>query len=230
MIPLPEFKTCGNCGVEQPCDIHHFASNGGKGTPYSARRMCRRCQSRAAVERQQRLLSDPATADAFRLRRNATVRNWSDRHRDRKHATEKRWRDRMTADPERYEAHKARLRAYYAANAELREKRRRYMRAYYWRMKRLLTQGWTDEPDYEPPTTSNRVPSEPFRALLAEMFPHADALEVAALLGWDSAHARRVIAGEYDRICLHVVDRLLTEGLGRPDLLDVLYPLEGVES
>jgi hypothetical protein len=35
-----------------------------------------------------------------------------------------------------------------------------------------------------------------------------------------------MFTGEHQRVSLAVVDRALTTGLGRPDLLETLYPLE----
>jgi hypothetical protein len=229
MIPVPEVRTCRNCEQRLPIDVHHFAVNGPprRDGVQGYRRTCRRCQARQSNERQKRLRRDPELGPEFRVKAAAWKRDWARRNPERSHAIQKRYRDKQMADPELHARLLDRIRRYYHERPDYREKRLHYMRARYWREKRIGLTGWTDEPDYEAATSNSpRVSTQPLLALLAETFPGADSVQIAAALDWDYTHARRVIEGEYRHICLHVVDRLVTEGLGRPDLLGVLYPYE----
>lgn len=65
------------------------------------------------------------------------------------------------------------------------------------------------------------VPAEPFLAWLAMTFGDNAPPELALLVGHDLERFRRQVA-----ISLGVVDRVVTHGLGRPDLVESLYPFD----
>ena len=77
---------------------------------------------------------------------------------------------------------------------------------------------------WAPPSSQETVDPAPFLAYLAYRFPTWDLEELARLMGISSRRMRDWAHG--DRAELDAVDRALTRGLGRPDLLNVLYPVE----
>lgn len=72
------------------------------------------------------------------------------------------------------------------------------------------------------------VDARPLAAFMRDAYPGADYVTLAHLLKLDANVARRVFEGESGRIALDIVDRALTTGLGRPDLVNVLYPVPEV--
>lgn len=72
---------------------------------------------------------------------------------------------------------------------------------------------------------SDFVDARPLAAFMRDAYPGADYVTLAHLLKLDANVARRVFEGESGRIALAIVDRALTTGLGRPDLVNVLYPV-----
>ena len=69
------------------------------------------------------------------------------------------------------------------------------------------------------------VDSEPFLSYLKETFGAVETRDLEGYLKIDSSRFDRLM--EQKRISLSVVDYVLTKGLGRPDLLNALYPMEG---
>src|ERR1044072_3494996 len=102
--------------------------------------------------------------------------------------------------------------------------------AYRARMRpKQFGRGWWDEPDYKEPRASKAmamVPVGPLLEFMRKAFPGATHTELAQLLKLDSSNARRIFDGTHQRVSVVIIDRALTSGLGRPDLLDVLYPME----
>lgn len=67
----------------------------------------------------------------------------------------------------------------------------------------------------------------PLVAYLHEAFPNRDAAHIATLLGIEKPdRVRNLLDGKTPKLRAQFIDRMLTGGLGRPDLFDVLY--EGV--
>jgi hypothetical protein len=83
----------------------------------------------------------------------------------------------------------------------------------------------TVEP-YEPVSAKDAIPAAPFATWIVEMFPGWTLGEVAGLLAVPERRLREVVEYGTERITLDLVDRALTIGLGRPDLLNTLYPVE----
>lgn len=69
-----------------------------------------------------------------------------------------------------------------------------------------------------------RLNPEPFRTWLTETFPGVDAVQLAYALRMDLKTLRNILEGVYATVSLPVVDGVVTR-LGRPDLLNDLYPL-----
>lgn len=79
---------------------------------------------------------------------------------------------------------------------------------------------------YVPPDAIGElVDGAPLRDFARLAYPRLDTSTLAQLFRMDMHTARRVFEEER-RVALHVVDRALTVGLGRPDLLNVLYPFD----
>lgn len=74
--------------------------------------------------------------------------------------------------------------------------------------------------------TREQVDAGPFLAYLAMAFPDATSEQLETMLGIPSQRFRELNDGK-ERISISLIDRALTTGLGRPDLVAVLYPMEG---
>jgi hypothetical protein len=70
------------------------------------------------------------------------------------------------------------------------------------------------------------VPADPFLAYLGEAFPDATPEQLEELTGIPSRRFREFTYGKAV-VSLDLVDRALTIGLGRPDLVAALYPYDG---
>jgi hypothetical protein len=163
---------------------------------------------------------------------------------------QKRVRDEVKADPKRYahylETHKKSQQARRARDPEPFRKGQREWRA---RIKaedpqryaeifliprrfanegreRLQTATPTAEP-FRPLNKFDTVDVGPLRQYLVQRFHGWDAEEVRALLTISvSDRALYRVLYEKDRVSIDIVDRLVTHSLGRPDLLEALYPTE----
>jgi hypothetical protein len=208
MILLPPMRSCKTCSVRMPEDRWHYErSRTRKDGTVTLRRACRRCQSRQACQRDRENRNNPEVAADYRARRALSARNYAKANPDTVRANQARWREKEYADPERLERRKTMNRASYA-------RRKGFGRS------------WWDEPDYVPLVLGNSglLPIGPFIAFIHDAYPAADVPELARLLKLDGSSARRIFKGQHKFLATHVIDRALTTGLGRPDLLDLLYP------
>ena len=73
--------------------------------------------------------------------------------------------------------------------------------------------------------TRNDLPAEPLLAWLASAFPGETAEQLEARTGVNAKRFRDIRAGQMS-VDLATVDRIFTLGLGRPDLVAALYPVE----
>jgi RPA family protein len=160
-----------------------------------------------ACQRDRENRNNPEVAADYRARRALSARNYAKANPDTVRANQARWREKEYADPERLERRKTMNRASYA-------RRKGFGRS------------WWDEPDYVPLVLGNSglLPIGPFIAFIHDAYPAADVPELARLLKLDGSSARRIFKGQHKFLATHVIDRALTTGLGRPDLLDLLYP------
>jgi phage FluMu protein Com len=80
---------------------------------------------------------------------------------------------------------------------------------------------------YRPPSGRyDGVDAGPFVAWLTYTFAGWEPFEIAHVLGIPDRRIRELFSGA-PRVTLDLVDRALTQGLGRPDLLNDLYPVAG---
>jgi hypothetical protein len=80
---------------------------------------------------------------------------------------------------------------------------------------------------YQPPTgtVDESVEALPFVLWVSGTFPGLSSEELGPRLLIDPRRLDAMFGGDQQRVSLHVVDRALTTGLGRPDVLNSLYPL-----
>ena len=83
----------------------------------------------------------------------------------------------------------------------------------------------TIEP-YLPVSCKDVVPAAPFAQYVGELFPGWTPGELAVLLAIPERRVRDLLEYGAEAVTLDLVDRALTIGLGRPDVLNALYPYE----
>jgi hypothetical protein len=159
---------------------------------------------------------DKADPERMAKRRATAAKVQRDRRRkdpEAIRAAYERWRERLKADPDRHQLLLAKRRIGH------RIKREREAGTL------ELRRGHRGSEDYETPThVSDLVDAGPLREFVREAFPGVGTVQLAAILLMDCTNAQRIFEGGQQHVTLFVVDRALTHGLGRPDLLNVLYP------
>jgi hypothetical protein len=139
-----------------------------------------------------------------------------------------RHRARMATDPE-YRAKKRRA-ARRASKRRDRDERNEAARFYYWKNAGERPRAKARFPTrqhYQKPTRVEVVEPEPLLEFIGARFDGWNCYEIAALAG-DAVSERWLSRLMLDRpavVELDAVDRFLTLGLGRPDLLNDLYPV-----
>ena len=74
--------------------------------------------------------------------------------------------------------------------------------------------------------TETPVDAEPFLAFLRDAFPDATPESLESLTGIPARRFREFFVEGKSVVSLDLVDRAFTKGLGRPDLVAALYPME----
>ncbi len=168
---------------------------------------CKTCRCRAQAERVARAKADPESMAKLRAQRAATARKWRAKHPERERAARRAYEQRRSADPQRMaaRAEAARMNYRIRVGGEVRRSPRRHYRA--------------------PSNHDERMDAAPLVAWLARTFPGWSALDVAIACRANEKRLRELLRGERDWVTLYVADAILT-GYGRPDLLNVLYPVE----
>jgi hypothetical protein len=140
----------------------------------------------------------------------------------------KRHNERMANDPE-YRAAKRKASAKGSARRD-REERNEAARFYYWKNagdRPRAKAMFPSRQHYRRPTRVEVVAPEPLLEFLSARFDGWQSFEIAALAG-EAVSERWLSRLMYERpavVELDAVDRFLTHGLGRPDLLNDLYPI-----
>lgn len=166
---------------------------------------CRACERKRQAHLRAAVKRDPVRLEHTRaLAREKNRRSRAaqpEKHRE----WQRNYRDRLKADPERY--------------AEI------VLLPLRFRVEHERKRPGRDT--YRPPSAHyDVVDAGPFLEFLRSTFPGWAANELAELTG-HAASARRlqdILACRQTTIELPTVDRFLTRGLGRPDLLNALYP------
>jgi hypothetical protein len=212
-------KKCGACGKWKPADAEHFYAKGGPGKWDTYCRPCRRARTKKRAK-------DPA----YRESRTAATMRWRAKHPETvREANVRRW-ERIKADDERHAAVLAARRDWEAERRE--DPVLGTILAQDARMAKLIREN-------RPSTRRNRrsrghwtknlSPEEyvdpiPFLKWLDSTWPDKTVMEIVALLPISERKLRFLIEGQ-DHVAITTIDRVLT-GIGRPDLLNLLYPLE----
>lgn len=154
---------------------------------------------------------DPERAEARRAAKREQARKRRERAKtdaetaERMRAASERYRQKYMSDPE---AHAMRLidqRIRYRAKHPTKQ------------IQTTAFEAFDDAHDW--------VDSEPFLSYLKATFGAVETRDLEGYLKIDSSRFDRLM--EQKRVSLSVVDYVLTAGLGRPDLLNALYPMEG---
>lgn len=199
------WKRCSRCRVLKPNGQFNARSYGPDGWPrlrVSACKVCKRQRQRQLTGAKPR---KKLTPEQRTLNRRATA---------------KRQRERIKSDPELLTAYRVKKRI--EARARRDRKRGGPARQYPRRVQELEASD-----AYRAPSKRDAVPVGPLRAYLLALFHDWTSEEINTRLrhAVDDRALRRILR-ERDHVSIEIVDRLLTHGLGRPDLLDVLYPME----
>ena len=205
-------KRCPKCGETKPRTRRYFVvvKHRGRGRKLLYKH-CRVCDR----ERQRRV-RDEIKADPVRRARYAAKHREAQRARyakdpERRREEQRRWRARLMEDnPE-----------HYVEIVLIPRRFRREGRTYF-------EQGMET---YRAPSKMETLPVGPLRDFILSQFPGWEAHEVAQATGYvlNPDTLRRLLGdklGNGEVVALDLADRLLTKGLGRPDLLNALYPPE----
>lgn len=207
MIDPPQFRTCKRHGA-QPFDGVHFARHKRKGDNESWD--CRECKREAARRFARQVAADPIRSRHYQEKKRA----WTERNRGR-------YRVR----------HRQVVRDYYARKTATPEGLTEFTVAK--RMHRRAKQPSNMRPNrptkeaYKGPSCAEVVDVAPLLAFIDDRFPGLTPSEVAREIGY-AVSERRLRAVFYEgqmTMELDTVDRFLTQGLGRPDLLNAIYPV-----
>lgn len=203
-------KECVHCGEWKPVDSDfNVKTREPDGTPLTWQSYCQPCATIMNRERK-----------GYRPRKpKLTEAQLADRRRER-YRTRMR---RMRKDPQRLAAWREQVR--------LKEKLRRERagaKQYPPRRRqngRRVANPWV-------PASAKRldgvdlVNAAPFAAFIHREFPGTTCLDIAEAMGTTDRSIRRLLSGVEPHVTLAWVDRCLTLGMGRPDLLNTIYPLE----
>jgi hypothetical protein len=213
---MSEVKTCVRCG-EMPFDLEHWRPHKRPGGRVSWD--CRKCANDAARRAERKALADPEKGPAYRARRAAWAREHRAKYPERYAAATRRYYERMMATPE------GRAEVIVSKRISRRLRAEREGRVYA-NPKRATVEPYRQVAHGK---GSEVVPAGPIMAYLERTFPGWKPGEIATFIR-NAVSGRLVYHLLVERpvnVELDAVDRLVTLGLGRPDLLLVLYPLEG---
>lgn len=234
-------KVCADCGKRKSLSEFHAKTRYEDGTPRTWQSYCKECQriqrrvnkghkprkpplsveernARQRARREQRIATETVEErDARRARNRADAQRRRDRAKvdpdlaQRMEAIHARQREKIANDPER----KAQL----AADARMRYRLRRG--GVKWSVRGAAMA-------FRPtnPHTFTTMPVDDFLQFVTLIFPNHGPSELFKLTTvserrWNEIFTRRTPTVELD-----TVDRFVTKGLGRPDLLNILIPYQ----
>lgn len=231
-----EPRDCPRCKRHLEAAQFHAKTRAEDGSVRSRQTLCRDC----GRERQRELnghrpQSISSKAERKRRRRERYVAMMADperaeRHRKTKREQARRRRERAKADPAVDAAIRATTKRHYdrvrndpeAWQLKLIDQRIRYRDVNDPSVLHSVANG-----AWEPGAHLDViVPADPFLAYLGDAFPEASPEQLESLTGIPSRRFREFTYGQAV-VSLDLVDRALTIGLGRPDLVAALYPYDG---
>jgi hypothetical protein len=219
MILPPDFKQCRTCKGLLPDDRDHYSQHRHRDGRIVTDTECRPCSAARSRERYHRNMEDPY----LRKLEQAARREWNRRNprkvkamAERKRTTRAEHYAKRTATPEQREAILDAQRIAYALRKE-REGRttrplpsRKGSTGLYSRSLRVAEH-------FDP---------EPFRRWVTRTYPDTPLPDLAKVLGVNDRTLTAVMTGEMLTVSVRFVDRAFVS-IGRPDLLNTMYPLEG---
>lgn len=228
-------RVCTDCGDKKPATDFRVREYNDDGSPRTRQSYCTLCarsrgrrrrskenrrvrekQTRAEInrknrERYHRYRTDPDWVERKRVKDRARARERRELAKqdaalaEAIRATNQRWRERVRADPERYLA--------YLSDMRIRDRTRRNST----RVFANALGGYKD--------ACELVPAAPFLRWLDAAFPDETPETIEARIGLNAKVVRNMRDGQ-GTVSLGIVDTTLTVGLGRPDLVATLYPVE----
>lgn len=204
-----DFRHCTGCWRILPKANFNAKTRGPDGEPRTFQSRCRPC-----ARRRQRQLTGarpkPPRLTAEEVRQRQALRRVE-------------YIDRIRSDP----VSLAEWRAKRRMDAKLaRDRRRGGPPTRTYPLRRKLA-GARVPDTYTGPSHAETVPAEPLRRYLHYRFPDLDvqAIHLAVKGAVSDRGIYRLLNNRAETVELDFADRLLTLGLGRPDLLNVLYPV-----
>lgn len=224
-------RTCTDCGDTKAAEEFRVRGYNEDGSPRTRQSYCIACArrrrgvtkplvkkkqtreeiNRKNLERYRQYRKDPDWVERKRARDRARARERRELAKqdaaiaEAIRATNQRWRERVRADPERYLA--------YLADMRIRDRTRRNST----RVFSNVAGGYRE--------ACELVPAAPFLRWLDAAFPDETPETIQAKVGLNAKIVRNMRDGQ-GTVSLAVVDTTLTIGLGRPDLVATLYPVE----
>jgi hypothetical protein len=195
-------KCCSRCRRWKNVDRFYVRTRDAQGNPVTWSARCRHCGKVAQRER-----------TGYKARKPAMT---PDQQRERRKALYAARIAEIYADPERLAAHREFMR--------VKEKLRRQRNGGKTLPPKRTMAGREVAHAYRPPSAHDGVDARPFITWLSTTFAGWEPGELAQLLGIPDRRIRELLSGQ-PRVTLDLVDRALTLGLGRPDLLNDLYPV-----
>ena len=206
-------KVCPRCGVEKTLAKATFVYATSKVSGVRLWKHCRLCDRKMQREARARVAANPYLAERRRRKRREYQRADRAKNPDKYRTREREWRHRLkAAHPELW------AEVYVMPKRFLREGRSLSRSAHVTKYDAYEDPRWWEV----------GVDAEPLVTYLRDTFPGWSAWDIYQ----QTHHAvsdrllRALLDGDRPRLALDSVDRFLTIGLGRPDLLNALYPME----
>jgi hypothetical protein len=205
-------KTCPVCGQEKSARQGFYHWRDSRNRKPRTSRLCKLCTRARSKARNERVKADPYTAEMERQRARAYRRAHP-----------------SPSDPERCRRYRANVKAtnpvlYAQQLADAR------MRKQLARERKGQSVGARPDRDavaaYREPSKTEVVLAEPLRRLLVGRFPGWTMYEIGVVTNRAISDRllTKIVRENTPMVTLEAVDRFLTRGLGRPDLLLQLYP------
>lgn len=203
-------KQCPSCGRVLTLDARTFVYATHPGTGKRLWKACRQCDRKRQAKIRAAVMADPVRADYRRKQHRDWQRVARAKNPERAREVGRRWRARLKeTNPEHYVE-------ILVIPGRFRKEGRSLARAHR-----------TKFDAYRKPTRVEVVAPEPLLEFIGARFDGWESYEIAAMTGQAVSERwlSRLIRERPAVVELDAVDRFLTLGLGRPDLLNDLYPI-----
>lgn len=231
-------RLCGDCRRYREAEHFYAKTRHPDGSIRAYQTYCKQCMGKRDKRRRRRLAKQRPPRPRMTREQLAAKRREKYRtdmadpaKRERRRRQNRESAARRRANPETHAEILAtqrrwKERAIYA-NPERRATERVYARMVRrMRMGSVISQASAFEAWEPAGSKTDLVDAAPFVAFVKGAFPGIDAARMAKVLALDFTQVKRIVFDGQPHVTLHVVDHAVTKGLGRPDLLNVLYPVE----